>query len=209
MTQIIIMTTIHGGYSKFCCWCFFFNEFLSNFSWPIILVASFYIFYSVLSEVFFLKSMIIGKYVCGCGCALVLFFFGKNSLSECDGNEMVTRTPDIKLWNDIIADLCHTRTLQCKSIDWSWHKNERISYRQTVLLCMSPSLSLSFFLSRSIAFDLAQIVRSKNIVNIRIVPKIHCLELITNENKQWKKNSSHSPLVLSFVFSVSVQESGQ
>lgn len=61
MTQIIIMTTIHGGYSKFCCWCFFFNEFLSNFSWPIILVASFYIFYSVLSEVFFLKSMIIGK----------------------------------------------------------------------------------------------------------------------------------------------------
>lgn len=115
MTQIIIMTTIHGGYSKFCCWCFFFNEFLSNFSWPIILVASFYIFYSVLSEVFFLKSMIIGK--CTYVAVRASCFLGKNSLSECDGNEMVTRTPDIKLWNDIIADLCHTRTLQCKSID--------------------------------------------------------------------------------------------
>lgn len=129
-----------------------------------------------------------------------LVFFGKNSLSECDGNEMVTRTPDIKLWNDIIADLCHTRTLQCKSIDWSWHKNERISYRQTVLLCMSPSLSLflSFALDR---FWSRQIVRSKNIVNIRIVPKIHCLELITNENKQWKKKL----FAFTFSFIVRVQ----
>lgn len=100
MTQIIILWIFQILLLLLLLIVFSFNEFIEFF-----LADNFgdlVIFYNVLSGGFLLEineHWQIRSTVAVCACVFY-FFLVKIDLNGCDGSEMVTRTPDIKLWND-------------------------------------------------------------------------------------------------------------